>query len=97
MQVLVADEINSVSNQSSLNFIRPFDRGFLTNWESEIQVILVVLACKCIKEIKRISFKIFSRLLGNQYLNVNPSATNLVLTEAPFAPDILQNDTNEVH
>jgi actin-related protein 6 len=38
MQVLVADQVDAVHNGSSLNYIRPFDRGYVTNWGVEIDV-----------------------------------------------------------
>lgn len=38
VQLLIADQVNAVSTGSSLNFIRPFDRGYLVNWGSEVDI-----------------------------------------------------------
>ena len=38
MQLLVGDDIETVSNGSLLNFNRPFDRGYLVNWLHEFDV-----------------------------------------------------------
>ena len=37
-QWLVADELEQVNNTANLTYTRPFDRGYLTNWQSELQV-----------------------------------------------------------
>jgi hypothetical protein len=37
-QTLVGDEINQVANTGNLHFTRPFDRGYLTQWEPELAV-----------------------------------------------------------
>lgn len=39
---------------------------------------------------------IWSRLFGPSNLNITPSEHSLVLTDAPFTPQSLQNETNEV-
>ena len=44
MQYLVSEAINDCRNGSSLNFIRPFDRGYLNNWQCEIDVWNYLLA-----------------------------------------------------
>jgi actin-related protein 6 len=38
MQYLVSDQIYECRDGSSLNFIRPCDRGYLNNWQCEIDV-----------------------------------------------------------
>jgi actin-related protein 6 len=38
MQYLVGDQIETFNNGSLLNFTRPFDRGYLNNWQCEIEV-----------------------------------------------------------
>src|SRR5690349_4958307 len=38
MQYLIADQIDDFKNGSLLSFNRPFDRGYLNNWQSEIEV-----------------------------------------------------------
>ena len=76
MNTLVGDQVDSTFNGSLLQYTRPFDRGYLVNWQSEQEV--------------------WSRLFGASGLNVPPSESSLCLTEAPFAPEALQNDTNEV-
>jgi len=38
MSVLVGDEVENVHNGSSLNYMRPFDRGYLINWGVEIDI-----------------------------------------------------------
>jgi actin-related protein 6 len=38
MQFLVAEQIFQCQNSSLLDITRPFDRGYLTNWQSEIEV-----------------------------------------------------------
>jgi len=38
MQYLVSEQVNDCRNGSSLNFIRPCDRGYLNNWQCEIDV-----------------------------------------------------------
>lgn len=37
-QVLVGEEIDNVNNTANLQYSRPFDRGYLTNWEPEYKV-----------------------------------------------------------
>lgn len=37
-QLLVGDDIDLVNNTANLQYMRPFDRGYLTNWEAENQV-----------------------------------------------------------
>ena len=44
MQYLVSEQINECRNGSLLNFIRPFDRGYLNNWQCEIDVWTYMLA-----------------------------------------------------
>lgn len=44
MQYLVSDQIYDCRNGSSLNFIRPCDRGYLNNWQCEIDVWNYLLA-----------------------------------------------------
>ena len=34
----MADELELVNNTANLTYTRPFDRGYLTNWQSEHQV-----------------------------------------------------------
>ncbi len=50
MQYLIADQIDSFHNGSLLMFNRPFDRGYLNNWQSEIEIwnhiLLSQLKCK---------------------------------------------------
>lgn len=38
MQYMIADQIDMFDNGSLLLFNRPFDRGYLNNWQSEIDV-----------------------------------------------------------
>ena len=38
MQKLIGDDIDEVKNGSLLNYMRPFDRGYLNNWQAEIEV-----------------------------------------------------------
>lgn len=38
MQVFTGDEIDSIQNTSQLHFLRPFDRGYLVNWNVEKEV-----------------------------------------------------------
>jgi actin-related protein 6 len=38
MQYLISDQIEQFNNGSLLQFIRPFDRGYLNNWQCEIEV-----------------------------------------------------------
>lgn len=44
MQYLTADQIDAFNNGSLLQFNRPFDRGYLNNWQSEIEVWSRVLS-----------------------------------------------------
>jgi len=37
-QILVADEVDTVYNGATLRYQRPFDRGFLLNWQHEIEI-----------------------------------------------------------
>lgn len=37
-QVLVADEVLSLNGASKVNFNRPVDRGYVTNWEVQDRV-----------------------------------------------------------
>ena len=39
---------------------------------------------------------VWNRLFSSSFMNINPSETSLVLTEAPVNPVALQNDCNEV-
>lgn len=36
--MLIGDEIEHVNNTANLQYSRPFDRGYLTNWDSEYKV-----------------------------------------------------------
>ena len=38
MQVLIGDQIDATLNGSNLNFTRPFDRGYLVNRSSQLDV-----------------------------------------------------------
>jgi actin-related protein 6 len=76
MNILVADEVDSCLNGSLLHYTRPFERGYLTNWQSETEV--------------------WSRVFGNKGLKINTAESILCTTEAPFTPEPLQNDMNEV-
>jgi actin-related protein 6 len=76
MNILVADEVDNCFNGSLLQYNRPFDRGYLVNWQCETEV--------------------WSRLFGSGGLNIKPSESSLCVTDAPFTPEILQNDMNEV-
>ncbi|CAM9350285.1 unnamed protein product [Discosporangium mesarthrocarpum] len=77
MQLLVGDEtVNAVKDSSQLTFQRPFDRGYLINWETESEV--------------------WTRMMGRKFLNVDPTDTKLLTTEAPFGPMVLQEAANEV-
>lgn len=40
--------------------------------------------------------EVWQRVLGQSHLNVNPTNCFLTVTEAPFTPETLQNDMNEV-
>lgn len=44
MQFLVSDQVYDCRDGSSLNFIRPFDRGYLNNWQCEIDVWTYMLS-----------------------------------------------------
>ena len=76
MQYLVGDQIDDFQNGSLLNFNRPFDRGYLNNWQSEMEV--------------------WNQILFSKSLKCKPADDNLILTEAIFSPETIQNDTNEV-
>lgn len=76
MNILVADEVDSCLNGSLLHYSRPFERGYLTNWQCESDV--------------------WTRVFGNKGLNVSVPESILCTTEAPFTPEPLQNDSNEV-
>jgi actin-related protein 6 len=76
LESVVGDEIDTVPGATSqLRFSRPFDRGYLTNWNVEREI--------------------WHRMFSDK-LNTNPADCNLVLTVAPFCPDEIQQDTNEV-
>jgi actin-related protein 6 len=51
MQYLVSDQIYECRDGSSLNFIRPCDRGYLNNWACEIDVWNYMLALPQLKSI----------------------------------------------
>ena len=76
MNILVADEVYNCFNGSLLQYNRPFDRGYLVNWQCETEV--------------------WARLFSSGGLNITPSESSLCVTDAPFTPEILQNDMNEV-
>lgn len=76
MNNLVGDQVDECLNGSLLQYNRPFDRGYITNWQIETEV--------------------WTRLFGPTGLNISPSESSLCLTDAPFTPELLQNDTNEV-
>jgi actin-related protein 6 len=76
MNILVADEVDSCLNGSLLHYTRPFERGYLTNWQCETEV--------------------WNRIFGNKGLKINTAESILCTTEAPFTPEPLQNDMNEV-
>lgn len=76
MNVLVGDQVDCTLNGSLLQYSRPFDRGYLVNWQSELEV--------------------WTRLFGATSLNIEPSESSLCVTEAPFAPEAIQNDMNEI-
>ena len=76
MNHLVGDQVDSSLNGSLLQYNRPFDRGYLVNWQSELEV--------------------WTRLFGASGVNITPSESSLCVTEAPFAPDAIQNDMNEI-
>lgn len=38
MQYLVADQVLQYQNGALLEFTRPFEKGYLTNWQSEIEI-----------------------------------------------------------
>jgi len=38
MQTFVADEIEQCQNRSVLHFVRPCERGYVTNWQCEIDI-----------------------------------------------------------
>lgn len=40
--------------------------------------------------------KVWRRMLGERFLNVDPKDTRLLATEAPFGPLVLQEAANEV-
>ena len=48
MQYLVADQINDFLNASLLTFVRPFERGYLTNVQCELEVWNHVFQDKCL-------------------------------------------------
>jgi actin-related protein 6 len=76
MNILVADQVDACLNGSLLQYNRPFDRGYLVNWQYEMEV--------------------WTKLFGPSGLSVTPSESSLVVTEAPFSPELLKNDMNEV-
>lgn len=41
MQVLVGDEVQGICGGSQLTLNRPFDRGYLTNWNVEKEVDII--------------------------------------------------------
>lgn len=94
MQVLVADQIDNTQNGSALHYIRPFERGYLTNMSAQIEIW------------DRVFNKLLSAYPGQSNNNssssqksaprLDPKETSLVLTEPAFAPIPLQNDLNEV-
>lgn len=76
LRSIVGDEVDRFLNGSSLNYIRPFDRGYLNNIACEIDV--------------------WTKLFDVNHLNINPANNGLVLTEAPFTPEPLLHEMNEV-
>lgn len=76
MNNFIADEVDSYSNGSLLQYSRPFDRGYLVNWQCESEI--------------------WTKLFGKTGVNITPSESSLCVTEAPFSPEPLQNDMNEI-
>ena len=77
MQQLRGDEINNAQDSAALTYIRPFDRGYIVNWNPLIDIWKYILDTKY-----------------NGLIETKDSC--LVLSEAPFMPECIANDTNEV-
>jgi actin-related protein 6 len=43
MQTLVGDDVENITNGSLLRYTRPFDRGYLVNWNTEMEVWSMML------------------------------------------------------
>ena len=50
-QKLVGSEVDQFPNGSLLNYKRPFDRGYIVNWGTEIDVRLFIYCCEYIARI----------------------------------------------
>lgn len=77
MQQLRGDEINNAQDSAALTYIRPFDRGYVVNWNPLMDIWKYILEEKYQK-------------------SIDPINTSLVLSEAPFMPECIANETNEV-
>jgi actin-related protein len=40
MQRLVGEDIEEINNGALLNYMRPFDRGYLVNWQVQLEVCI---------------------------------------------------------
>ena len=85
---LIGDQVIGNANGSNLVLSRPCDRGYINNWQCQI-------------DIWNYSFnspQVISYLRGKGISKscISPRETSLVLTEPPLNPDTIQNETNEV-
>ncbi|KAJ1559833.1 Actin- protein 6, partial [Cladochytrium tenue] len=74
--VAVADQIDQLDDRSGLQFRRAFEKGYLTDWETQLAVL--------------------DRVFSRDVLNVDPSTTDLLLTEPHFNFPLLRAEYDEV-
>ena len=72
----IADQLEERDDTSSLLFQRPFEKGYLCNWDAEREI--------------------WDRIFSKDVMNIEPSSTDLLLTEPPFNFPLLRHQCDEV-
>ena len=84
----VGDEIDSLRNKSGLIINRTLEKGIITNWQTNMDVWE--------RAFDILNINISSKSATTGTANKHFEDKTFVLTSAPFAPESVQNDMNEI-
>jgi len=85
---LIADQVIGNANGSNLILTRPCDRGYINNWQCQIDIWNYLFHSAPVNS--------YLKKKNNSKSSINPEEVSLILTEPPLNLETIQNETNEV-
>lgn len=95
-RVYVGDELDACKDFAEMSFRRPVERGYVVNWDAQLDVWKQSFFNKKAKLHVRHFISRERHLLNAHGAQCDPQDTNAVITEAPNAPHVLQQNVDQI-